>query len=458
VVASLSVQRLGSTSVEVNRELGQAALTGIARQIRARWAVLAGRDAAMWGKLAPGTPLERVWVVHPSALPAKLLQSLGGLPAEWLREDGTGDWPSNGAPPDGLPDAHVPAQLAYTSGSTGVPRGVIQTHVNLDANARAICAYLGLGPHDRAMATLPLYYCYGKSVLNTHLLAGGSVFFDPRSLYPRQVLESIGAERCTGFAGVPLTFELLRAQADPREVPMPALRYVTQAGGRMAPETVRWARVAFAPAQLFVMYGQTEATARLSYLPPDRAVAKEGSIGVPVEGIELRVADEAGLEVAPGQVGQLLARGASVTPGYFEAPEETAAILRDGWLWTGDLGYRDPDGFFFLTGRARELLKIGGHRVDPTEIEQTLAQHTAVLEAAVVGQPDLVGGEVAVAFVVLRDGSTGNDGLASELRKHCRARLPAFKVPKVVTFLPSLPRTGSGKVARHELMGGPPKR
>ena len=134
------------------------------------------------------------------------------------------------------------------------------------------------------------------------------------------------------------------------------------------------------------MYGQTEATARLSYLPPERAEDKAGSIGIAIPGVELRVVDEHGRELPPGEVGELVARGANVTPGYLDEPEETAAILHDGWLWTGDLAERDADGFFFHRGRAKEILKIGGHRVSPIEIEQVIARHPDVAEAAVVGR------------------------------------------------------------------------
>jgi len=139
-----------------------------------------------------------------------------------------------------------------------------------------------------------------------------------------------------------------------------------------------------------------------------------------------------------------------VTPGYFEAPEESAQILRGGWLWTGDLARRDADGFLFLTGRAKEMLKLGGHRVSPVEIEQALGSHPEVVEAAVVGLPDEVGGEQACAVVVRRPESAVTD---AELKRHCRERLPAFKVPKVIAFAAELPRTPAGKVARPELKG-----
>jgi acyl-CoA synthetase (AMP-forming)/AMP-acid ligase II len=340
------------------------------------------------------------------------------------------------------------ALVLFTSGSTGEPRGVVQTYGNVLANTRSIVRYLGLGPDDRAMLILPLFYCYGLSVLQTHLHVGGSVFLEPRSMYPRLVLDGLASEGCTGFAGVPLTFELLRRSCDVGAAPKPRLRYVTQAGGAMAPDTVRWARRSFAPALVYVMYGQTEATARLAFLPPSHGEAKAGSIGVAIPGVSLRVVGPGGRELPPGEVGELVARGDNVTAGYLGAPAETAVAFREDGLHTGDLAYRDADGFFFVVGRAKEMLKLGGHRVSPVEIERVLAEHPAVLEAAVAGAPDPVLGEVPHAFVVCRPGERVSE---HELRAHTRRRLPGHCVPAAVRFIGALPRGGSGKLLRQAL-------
>jgi acyl-CoA synthetase (AMP-forming)/AMP-acid ligase II len=216
----------------------------------------------------------------------------------------------------------------------------------------------------------------------------------------------------------------------------------------MAPDTIDWVRRAFEPARLFVMYGQTEATARLSYLPPERAQEKRGSIGVAIPGVELRVVDEQGRELPRGETGHLVARGDNVTPGYLDEPEETAAILHDGWLWTGDLALRDADGFFFHQGRSKEILKIGGHRVSPIEIEHVVAEHPDVAEAAVIGAKDPLMGEVPVAFVVPRpERSPAEDAL----KAFCRARMPPYRVPVRFTLVASLPRNEAGKLLRAEL-------
>lgn len=447
VVAGLAVQALGACVVEVDRETGADSLTAILQQTGARHAFLFGQDARKWTGRAQ---LQHVLVLHPSRPPARMREVLAPAVCAWVTEeavvDGAGDVPPLDALPELPPGAT--AGIVFTSGSTGTPRGVVQTFGNVAANSRSIVEYLGLTARDRAMLVLPLHYCYGKSVLQTHLLVGGSVFLDPRFMYPTVVLEAMAQEQVTGLAGVPLTFELLKRQAAPQALRIPSLRYLTQAGGGMAPDTVRWARQAFAPAVLYVMYGQTEATARLAYLPPSMAEAKEGSIGVAIPGVELKVVGEDGAELPRGEPGHLVARGANVTPGYLDAPEETAAILRDGWLWTGDLATRDADGFFFLVGRAREMLKVGGHRVSPAELEHVLARHPAVVEVAVVGVPDTLGGEAAVAAVVARPGSSPSE---EEVRRFARESLPAHKVPRSVVFLPALPRGPAGKVLKAEL-------
>ncbi len=451
VVALLAVQAAGACAVPLHRETGEETLRLVLRQTRARHAVVWSPDLSRWAPLAGEGGLVSVWsaAAEGEATPG----GVAGVPVTSLAPDGATGGAARPSldPVEVAPDAE--ALVLYTSGSTGQPRGVVQTFRNVAANSASIVAYLGLTEDDRAMAILPLFYCYGLSVLQTHLLAGGSVFLDPRFTFPRVVVDAMAAERCTGVAGVPLTFELLRRDVGEerlaRAVRDGALRYATQAGGAMAPETLTWARAALAPARLFVMYGQTEATARLAYLPPERAAEKAGAIGVPIPGVELRVLDPDGRELPPGEVGELVARGDNVAAGYLDAPEETATTFRGGALHTGDLGYRDRDGFLFLVGRSKEMLKVGGHRVSPLEIERVLSRHAAVLEVAVAGLPDRLRGEVPAAFVVRREGSPLSDG---DLRAFCRRALPAHCVPQAVFFVPALPRSRAGKVLKHELL------
>jgi acyl-coenzyme A synthetase/AMP-(fatty) acid ligase len=450
-VASLAVQTLGACAVEVDRGMGAAGLETVVAQARPRHAIVVVQDAKQWSEVLRDASLDAAWVLSTggrtpatAAIPARLL-----IP---FRPDGTldpGQRGGGGSLPPHPRREDAPALVIYTSGSTGKPRGVIHTFRNIAANTRSIVEYLRLGPDERAMAILPFHYTYGKSILQTHLYAGGSLFVDNRFMYPRTVMEAIGTERCTSFAGVPATYEILRREVDLRQIPMSSLRYVTQAGGAMRPDTVRWAREAFAPARLFVMYGQTEATARLSFLPPERGPEKTGSIGIPIPGVELRVVDDAGAPVPHGQVGHLVARGDNVTPGYLDAPEETAAILRGGWLWTGDLARCDEDGFFWVVGRRDELLKIGGHRVSVNEIETLLLEHPAVRDAAVVGIDDPLQGTIAVAYVVAASPSGELDG---ELRRMCRDRGGPHKVPARLVFVDAVPRNPSGKALKAQLV------
>jgi long-chain acyl-CoA synthetase len=447
IAFTLAAQSLGACVAEIDRSLEPSAIAAIRRETRARVAAVEGRDAPALAQ----HDFECLFIHHREDPAARIAAKLGGASYTWLKEDGAVDGAPAAGPSSGRPSSDaLPALLVYTSGSTGSPRGVIQTHKNLAANTRAIVRYLGLTEADRACLVLPLFYCYGKSVLLTHLYVGGSVYIDHRFMYPRVVLEAMASERCTGFAGVPLTFELLKRQVDVRSVPLPDLRYVTQAGGAMHPETIDWARDAFRPAQVFVMYGQTEATARITYLPPDRAVDKRGSVGKPVDGVVLKIVDDSGITLPPRSTGHLWASGESITPGYFEAAQETSQILKDGWLVTGDVGYLDEEGFLFLTGRTKEILKLGGHRVSAKEIEETLARHPAVVEVAVAGTSDAVAGEAAVAFVVKRAGAELGD---DDVRRWAREHLAAYKVPRDVVFLEALPRTRNGKIARAELVG-----
>ncbi len=440
VASWLAVQSLGATSVELDREWSEVALFEAVRQSGSPLAIIAGRDARKWASL----PVGRFVVVHPTLPPDSLRTALEGRYAGWISEAGLIEGPSHEGPTVSEPEV---AQVVFTSGSTSTPRGVLQTTRNLRASTAGIVEYLKLTASDRAMLVLPLFYVYGKSVLLSHLAVGGSVFLDNRFMYPRLVMATLGAERCTNFAGVPLTFESLRRRVDLASIDLSSLRFVTQAGGAMQAETIAWARATFAPAQLYVMYGQTEATSRLSYLPPELAQQKEGSVGRGMPGVELKVINDFGHPVPPGMEGHLIARGDVVMQGYLDAPDETARVLKDGWLWTGDLATWDADGFVFLTGRAKHVLKLGGHRVAPAELERALTSRPGVREAVVVGTPDGLEGEVAIAFVISDD----NQLDSSALLRHCRSLLPAPRVPRRVVLVPDFPRSTSGKVLVGEL-------
>lgn len=340
------------------------------------------------------------------------------------------------------------AALMFTSGSTGKPRGVMVSHANIKANTCSIIQYLGLTARDRIMTVLPFHYCFGTSLLHTHLAAGGTLVIDPRFLYPEVILQRMQETQCTGFAGVPSHFQILLRKTSLRKKSFPHLRYVQQAGGHLAPVFLRELREALPETQIFVMYGQTEATARLAYLPPDLLEAKLGSIGKGIPGVRLSVLNPAGREVAPGEIGEIVAEGENITQGYWRAPEETAGCFRGGKLYTGDQATLDEEGFIYVIGRAKDFLKCGGKRVSCKQLEQQLLECEDLLEAAVIGVPDEVLGEAVAAFVVPRPGVTA---VEETVRQFCKQHLPFQLAPREISVLTALPKNSAGKVLKEEL-------
>lgn len=344
--------------------------------------------------------------------------------------------------------ASARAAIIYTSGSTGRPRGVVLRHENIVANTRSIVSYLELNANDRVLAVLPFHYVYGKSLLNTHVAVGGAVIIENRFLFPHVALDTLERERATGFAGVPSSFAILLNRTNLADRALPALRYVTQAGGPMAPELTRRLIAALPGKRIFVMYGATEASARLTYLPPKDLPRKLGSVGRAIPGVTIEVLREDGRPAAIGEVGEVVARGRNIMEGYWNDPVETAEVLDAAGYHTGDLGSLDADGFLWLAGRAREQIKSGAHRIHPKEIEDVLLTHPSVHEAAVIGVPDEMLGEAIHAFLVLREPDAAD---AEAMLAHCRAHLPAYKVPKVVAFRGELPKGPTGKIQKRAL-------
>lgn len=347
-----------------------------------------------------------------------------------------------------------PADLAailYTSGSTGVPRGATLTHGNLCANTRQILDYLHLTADDSVLVVLPFHYSFGNSLLLTHVKTGGRLVVDNRFAYPQVIVETLEAERCTGFSGVPSTYAILCSKTDFLARPHAHLRYITQAGGAMAPALVRRIREALpARIEVFVMYGQTEACARLSYLPPARLLEKLGSIGIGIPGVSLTVRREDGSECDEGEVGEIVAAGDNIMRGYWNDPAETDKVLRQGRLHTGDLGRRDADGFIFVVDRLKNMIKSGAHRVSSKEIEETILELPGVVEACAIGVPDDLLGEAIEVYVVRRDDQSVE---AQAILRHCHEKLAKFKLPRAVHFIPTLPKNSFGKVIKNELKG-----
>ena len=341
------------------------------------------------------------------------------------------------------------ASIVYTSGSTGKPKGVMLTHLNIVTNTRSIVEYLHLTPDDRIMVILPFFYVYGKSLLNTHFYVGGSVVIDNRFTFPNAVLETMQKTQCTGFAGVPSTFSILLNKSAVRKYRFPHLRYLTQAGGPMAPAVQKEVALTFYPAKLYIMYGATEASARLSYLDPHDLPRKWGSIGKAIPNVELFVADDEGRPLPPGQTGQIVARGANIMQGYWNDPEETRKVLRNGLYFTGDLGMMDEEGFLYVVGRAKDMIKVGANRISAKEVEEKLLEHPGIHEIAVIGVEDPILGEAIKAYIVPKPGYA--DLNKKDILQFAREHLPAYKVPKYIEFMDALPKSAAGKILKTEL-------
>lgn len=322
------------------------------------------------------------------------------------------------------------ALLASTSGSTGSPKLVRLSRANVLGNARSIADYLGLTPDDRAATTLPLHYCYGLSVVNSHLVAGGSLLLTDRSVVEPEFWSEFDAAGATSFAGVPYTYDLLESTDFARRR-LPTLRYVTQAGGRLAPERVRaLARLGRERGfDLYVMYGQTEATARMAYLPPDLAESAAGAIGVPIPGGSFRI-DTAVGGGAPGE-GELVYSGPNVMMGYAEAPEDLSRGPELDELRTGDLARQRDDGLYEITGRLSRFVKSFGLRVDLDRVERLLGDDG--IESRTVGV------EERLAVFVRHDRFAAAAGDA--VRRHTGLPARAFDVHALAEF----PRTANGK-------------
>lgn len=340
------------------------------------------------------------------------------------------------------------ALLLFTSGSTGQPRAVRITHGNIRANTESIVEYLALGRTDRMLVVLPFAYSFGASLLHTHLSVGGSLVLVNSFAYPERALDVLERTACTGMAGVPSTFHMLLRNSTFAQRALPQLRLIQQAGGKLPAQLVDELLAAQPQARVFIMYGQTEATARLSYLAPELAAVKRGSVGRGIPGVELVVRAEDGRPVAPAQMGEIWASGANISPGYFDDPEATAAKFHDGALRTGDMATVDDDGFIYIVDRVADFIKSWGFRISSQEVESAALRLPEVVAAAAIGVEDPSAGERVELFAVVRPGS----GLtAADILAECRRTLPRHKLPEHVHLLDSLPLNANGKVSKPAL-------
>ncbi len=346
------------------------------------------------------------------------------------------------------------AAILYTSGSTGKPKGVMLTHEQVMAGSSIVSDYLGLSSNDRIIGVLPLSFDAGLNQLMTAIQQGGT-YVPMTFVFAREIINVLRAEEITGMAGVPTLWSLMAQPSSSfaRE-PLPHLRYITNTGGRMPQTVLTTLRQMLPSTQIFLMYGLTEAF-RSTYLPPEELDLRPTSMGKAIPNTEILVVNEQGQACKPGEVGELVHRGPTVSMGYWGQPELTAKVLRphpfsdlgagngERVCYSGDLVTMDEDGFLYFTGRRDNMIKSSGFRISPSEVEEVLFQSGMLREAAVIGIPDGTLGDIIKAYVAPRDGASIDP---DTLLGFCAERMPRYMIPKSIQIMQSLPKAPNGKV------------
>ena len=350
---------------------------------------------------------------------------------------------------DSSAHAQSPALLMYTSGTTGQPKGALLTHANVLHASRSVCDWHGLTHADRVLSSLPLYHINGQCIATIAPFISGGSIVAPHKFSAKAWWGWVERYQPTWLNLVPTIIAYLLNAADSNTQLWPAIRFVRSASAPLPPDQHRAFEQTFGVSVIEAM-GMTECASVVFCNPQSASLRKYGTPGLPC-GVETRVAStETGTVLADGATGELQLRGDNVMLGYYNAPEKTAdAMTVDGWLRTGDLGHRDPDGFYFVTGRIKELIIKGGENIAPREIDEALLAHPAVLEAAAVGIPDVNYGQEILAAIVLKPGVQCDEAM---LRAHCTQMLGRYKTPKLFRFVENLPKGPSGKVQRLKLL------
>ena len=372
------------------------------------------------------------------------------LPAHPKRSDWKSALKAPPEPTPAKPDTDEVALLQYTGGTTGTPKGAMLTHRNLMANVHQVLAWApGLKPGEEVMlGVLPFFHVYGMTVsMNFGLALGAKLVLLPR-FQIKQVVEAIERHRVTLFPGVPTMYVAFNTFPGIEKRNIRSIK-VCISGAAPLPVEVQEEFERLTGAKLVEGYGLTEASP-VTHCNPVFGERKIGSIGLPLPSVEAKVVSPEGQDLGVGEVGELAVKGPNVMKGYWQRPEETAAVLVDGWLLTGDIARMDEDGFFYIVDRKKDMIIAGGYNIYPREIEEVLYRHEAVKEAAVAGVPDPYRGETVKAYVVLKDehkGKVTEEDLEAFARKH----LAPYKVPKLWEIRNELPKTAVGKILRRVL-------
>jgi long-chain acyl-CoA synthetase len=342
--------------------------------------------------------------------------------------------------------ANDTAVILYTSGTTGTPKGAELTHANLSSNVAAVVELHSFGEDDVLLGALPLFHSFGQTCsMNASVASGATLSLIPRFDAGR-ALDIIERDRATVFQGVPTMYSAMLHHPRRESFDVSTLRVCVSGGASLPAEVLHGFEQAFG-CKLLEGYGLSETSPVASSNMPSRE-RRPGSVGMPIRDVEMRVVDPGGDPVAVGERGEIVIRGPNVMKGYWRRPDATAEVMRDGWFHTGDIGYVDEDGYFFIVDRMKDMIIRGGYNVYPREIEEVLYEHPAVREVAVVGVPHPELGEEVGAAVALQDGAAVDE---EALREWVRSRVAAYKYPRVIWFVDELPKGPSGKIVKREI-------
>jgi long-chain acyl-CoA synthetase len=341
------------------------------------------------------------------------------------------------------------AIIIYTSGTTGKPKGCLLTHGNVIANARQISRWLGFTENDRLLTIMPLFHMNAVSVTTmSALYAGGSTVVSPKFSASR-FWQIVSEYQITSFGSVATMLSMLLStypDGVPSGLNTQQLRFAMCGSAPVPAEVMKRFEETF-NCLVVEGYGLSESTCRSTFNPPDRR-RRPGSCGLPI-GNEMRVVDDDDCDVPEGSLGEILLRGENILKGYYKNPEATATAFRNGWFHTGDIGYRDADGFYYIVDRKSDMIIRGGENIYPREIDEVLYQHPLVAAAAAVGVPDELYGEEVAAVIVLKDGVKVSE---QDVIDFCKARLADYKCPKTVHFVHDIPKGPTGKLLKRELV------
>lgn len=433
-VSLLAIAEIGAVAVPVQSTLKAKALEVLARDCEPRLVVGSRTLAATWGC--------DVWMPGADFAVSELA---AGAVAKSAVAKSAAPTPAN----------HELASILYTSGSTGQPKGVMLSRANMDAALNAVHEYLQPRSDDVFFSALPLSSSYGLYQLVSALSLGATIVLDRSFSFPLHSLKLLAAHRATIFAAVPTQVAWLLSANNLDRSLLASLRIVTTAAAALPAQHALRLQALLPQLRIFAMYGQTECK-RISYLEPAALSLKPDSVGRGLSIQSHRIVDVDGYRVRPGEAGELIVQGPHVMQGYWRDAVGTQQKIKAVpgetglWLHTGDQFRADADGYLYFLGRADEILKIGGHKVSPLAIENIILQLSGIAEAAVVGETDANWGQVARAFVVLRDGEEKIS--AEQITKHCAAQLPRYMIPKTIIFRDQLPKTESGKIRKQSLL------